>query len=300
MKKNNTRLWIISITLTLLVIISGLFLPQLMLEYYARSQSDIVNRVSSEDYIGKNSAISAMASSQLSEYERIQLITNSWDGESTKVDASFSEKDANYMYNTTKDCLHKLYMANLYPVSVIEESGDNWYNWKAKRFCCTDSTFNTFKAYYWVMNLYRYDGTESHKVIISEEGTILYAECSTNQNVTLSNISENYDKLSIMKYAPHSYVSLSPDTPLPDYREIKIPDGINSVGVIVIGDNNIKTKEDLESNYSLQSSSFLSSYEYFYIFQGFKDMRNWKTIENSGNLTYTFGITPYSPQPNQQ
>ncbi len=293
MKKNNIHLLVISIMLTLLVIISGLFLPQLLLEHYSGSQTGIVTRVSSENYIGKNSAISAMASSQLSEYERIQLITNSWDGESTKVNASFSEKDANYMYKLTKDCLHKLYLADLYPVSVIEESGDNWYNWKAKRYCCTDSTFNTFKAYYWVMNLYRYDGTESHTVIISEEGTIIYAECTTTATISASNIAGNYEKLSIMKYAPHSYVSLNPDSPIPDYREIKIPDGLDSIGVILIGENNVNTKEELENVYSSQNSSILSSYEYYYIFQGIEDMRNWKTIENSGKMKYTFGITPY-------
>ena len=293
MKTRKPLLLLTSIIITLLVIISGLFLPQFFLEKYAGSQIGTVTRISSEDYIGENSAILAMASSQLSEYERIQLITNSWDGESTKVSASFSEKDANYMYKTTKEGLHKLYMADLYPASFIEESGDNWYNWKAERYCCTDSTFNTFTAYYWVMTLYKYDGTESHTVIISEEGTIIYAECTTTSNVEIGNIDRNYEKLSIVKYAPHSYIELASDSRIPDYREIKIPDVLNTIGVIIIGDNNIKTEDELKSNYYTQSSSSLSSYEYYYIFQGIEDMRNWKTIENSGKTRYIFGITPY-------
>lgn len=293
MKNNNPLLLPVSIILTLLVTISGLFLPQLLLEQYAGSQAGTVTRISSDDYISENSAILAMASSQLSEYERIQLITNSWDGESSRVSASFSEKDANYMYKTAKEGLHKLYMADLYPASFVEESGDNWYNWKAERYCCTDSTFQVFKAYYWVMNLYKYDGTESHTVIISEEGTIIYAECTTTATVSASNIAGNYEKLSIMKYAPHSYIELASDTPIPDYREIKIPDRLDSIGVILIGENNVNTKEELENVYSSQNSSILSSYEYYYIFQGIEDMRNWKTIENSGKMKYTFGITPY-------
>ena len=55
----------------------------------------------------------------------------------------------------------------------------------------------------------------------------------------------------------------------------------------------IKTEDELKSNYYTQSSSSLSSYEYYYIFQGIEDMRNWKTIENSGKTRYIFGITPY-------
>lgn len=294
MKKSNPLLVLVSIILTLVIIASGLILPQLLLDRYAQNQSDVINKVSSANYIGDNSAIVAMASSQLTEYEKIQLITNSWEGESSMVSAEFSEKDAFSMYQKVKKGLHELYAAKLYPTSLRDAGGDNWYSWEAERYCCTDSTFHTFIAYYWVISLYKYDNTETHTVIISEDGTIIYAECIALPDITIADIATKYESLSIMRAVPHSYVALDANTHVPDYREIKTPDSCESVGVIVIGDDHIKTKNELDSVYSTQHSS-ISSYEYYYVFKAKENLSNWKTIKNAGKTKYIFGITPYSP-----
>lgn len=289
MKKSNPIYIVLPVFITLLVIVGGMILPQLLLTNYSNSTNNIITSIDSSQYVGDNSATAALASSQLTEYERLRLITNLWEGDSFRVDARFSEEDAYSMYTKVKQELHRLYKSGLYPVAFLEGDGDNWYSWTASRYCCTDSTFHSFSAYYWVIELYKYNHAEHHTVLISETGTILYAESTSTRLASINDISRKYTVFSIINQPPrpHSYIELDRDTVLPNYREIKIPQKRTSVGAIVVGDDSITSLDMLNDSYSVNNGNASSSNEYYYVFQSREG--------TDFAMHYTIGILPYVP-----
>lgn len=290
MKKTSPVTIVFLILLVLLVVLGGLYLPALLLETHADSKIGELHDVSIENYIGKNSSISTMASLQLTEYERIRLISNSWDGDVTRESSEFSTADAFSMVQLTKEKLHEYYKASLYPISFKTEASDNWYSYEAQRFCSTDTTFKTFSAYYWLITLTKYDSTEKHTVLITENGTILYATVNTSllspeNRKSVVDIQNKYKSLSIVSSGPSSIVKLPDDTPIPSYREVAFPDEKTSVGVVVIGDDKITGEGVLKYSYSVHSGSGSNSFEYYYVFQ----TRDFNLFSSQ----YTIGIIPY-------
>ena len=290
MKKTSPFKILFLIFLVLLIVLGGLYLPALLLETHSEKKIGELHDVAIENYIGKNSSISTMASLQLTEYERMRLISNSWDGECTRESTKFSSADAYSMVQLTKSKLHEYYKASLYPVSFKTENGDDWYSYDAQRYCSTDTTFKTFSAYYWLITLSKYDSTEKHTVLITENGTILYATCNVSflaerNRKSVVDVLNKYKSISVVGSGPTSIVSLPDDTDIPSYREVSFPEKKTSVGVIVIGDDKITDEGGLIYSYSLHSGSSSNAYEYYYVFQ----TRDFNLFTSQ----YTIGLIPY-------
>ena len=123
---------------TLLVVLTGIFLPGILIEGQERKAVGEVQAVPAQ-YIASDSLLAKEASESLKLNDRIQLITGQRE-------------------------------------SDLASSYANWYTWEAFPEKAVDTTFHTYSAYYWKLIFTKYDGTEKHAVFLLEDGTVLLAE----------------------------------------------------------------------------------------------------------------------------
>ncbi len=153
---------------------ASVYLPKRFLDRQQKKNIDKVNVVPAEYYSGPSVAVVKSASRQLSSYQRLQLITNAWESDTspaTKDECSISEYDA---YTLAMESISGLYDNGLYPEKLSSEY-QNWYSWKATPYKALDTTFGIYAAIYWEINFTRYDSDETHTIIIDESGELLYA-----------------------------------------------------------------------------------------------------------------------------
>lgn len=269
------------------VVAGGLFLPGFFLNHSVEGLSGHMINIPSEYYASTGSASSTVASMQLTEYEKIRLISGAWDSESTLMDSSSIEKDDAFtMIEKAKEGLKLLYQKDLYPTS-FSKTGSTWYTWDAKCYRSTDSTFHTYSAYYWLITLTKFDRTETHTILMTEKGTILYANAITQRDSKyLSDISIKYKRLPFVENALCSYTALSTDTVLPTYPDIEISKDLYSIGVLTIGNEWINDEATLKKYYNMSADSL----EFYYMFQ--------EDRLEKGIMHYTYGMIPYEGDSN--
>ena len=280
MKKNYQTILIL-FSVICLVVTGGLFLPGFFLNTSAERLSDHLQAVPSDYYMSSGSAILEVASLQLSEYEKIRLISGAWDSENNSVSTDQMENNAYTMVKTAKDNLKKMYLSDLYPTS-FSKIGSNWYTWNAECFSSTDSTFHTYTAFYWLITLTKFDNTEKHTILITEDGTILYAEAVIpTSNKSLAKVARNYRKLPYAESKLCSFTELSKYTVSPSYPNVKFSSPTNFPGVMTINSEWIKDQETLDKCYKMAPDLL----EFYYLFQ--------HDEINNGVEHYTIGMIPY-------
>lgn len=240
----------LSILLTGLVIASALHLPEVFLERYSEVECNKLITPPEDTYQINNSALSAMASMQLTGYEKMRLISHAWEGNSESIGAEYSDEDAHSMVELAKKKLKEYYRIGLYPSNFTSEDGASWYNWEAERFCSTDATFHRFSAYYWLIYLTKYDRTESHFVIMMEDGTILAAGCDISfPEKSVIRIEQRCAKLPILRGRSFTYTAMRTDDEIPYYNEI--PTDID-IAPTSVGKLSISLKNGTEDYYIMQ------------------------------------------------
>ena len=280
MKKKYVTI-ILSFSLILPVIAGGLFLPGLFLTQNSENMSGEMKTVPAEYYSSHGTAVSRVASMQLSEYEKIRLISGAWDSITTE---SSSEKNNDSSFSVVKkaeDNLNKLYQNDLYPTSFYPIAA-NWYAWEATYYSSVDTTFHTYTANYWLIKLSKYDGTEKHVILMTEDGTVLFAEATIPViEKHLVDVTINYKKLPYVNDHLSSCTRLSSLTPLPSYQGVRFPDKKSCIGVVTVGSEWIRDKEMLDKYYNIASSAV----EFYYVYQA-RDRIN-------GMERYSIGMIPY-------
>lgn len=275
---------VLSISCMLLIIAGGLYLPEFLLKTSADRIADQLQKVPVEYEQYASSTASKIASLQLSEYEKIRLISNSWSS-ATKLIASQTEQSQFSIVETAKENLNQLYQCQLYPTD-FSKMGDSWYTWDIKCYSSTDTTFHTYTADSWVITLKKYDHSETHTVLMTEDGTILFAEASVpDTQVPMKDITVNYKEFPYVKNKLSSCTRLSPKTALPYYDHVNDPTARTHVGVITIGNEWISDEATLKKYYDMNTSE----YEFYYLYQ---------TNETSSDtLHYVIGMIPYKTDP---
>lgn len=248
MKKRNIWAPAVSIIIMLSIILSAFYLPDYFLNRYAHSENNklVIPEVDSDQI--SNTALSAMASMQLTNYEKMRLISHAWEGSSESVGAEYSDEDAHSMVELAKKNLKEYYRVGLYPTDFISGDGASWYNWEANRYCSTDATFHRFSAYYWIIELYKYDHTETHWIMIMEDGTILLAACETQfpkKGIVRMNL--KYSSLPIIRGRSCTYTEMKTDSEVPYYEDLPVDPKPTSVGKL-----SIKLKNGTEDYYLTQ------------------------------------------------
>ena len=144
---------------TLLVVLTGIFLPGILIEGQERKAVGEVQE----------------ASESLKLNDRIQLITGQWESETQEAysyEMTLKDYEAAAL---ARDSMEAIYQKGQYP-SDLASSYANWYTWEAFSEKAVDTTFHTYSAYYWKLIFTKYDGTEKHAVFLLEDGTVLLAE----------------------------------------------------------------------------------------------------------------------------
>lgn len=156
---------------TLLVVLTGIFLPGILIEGQERKAVGEVQAVPAQ-YIASDSLLAKEASESLKLNDRIQLITGQWESETQEAysyEMTLKDYEAAAL---ARDSMEAIYQKGQYP-SDLASSYANWYTWEAFLEKAVDTTFHTYSAYYWKLIFTKYDGTETHTVFLLEDGTVL-------------------------------------------------------------------------------------------------------------------------------
>lgn len=283
MKKRKITSLIIALISVLLLVAITLIVPGFLLNMYADSFFGIKKQVPPEYYANSASYISLMASKQLTDYERIRLISGLWECNTEEaVDVKGSEEYK--IVTTAKTQLNKLADVGLYPYKIKE---NEMYYWDVKKYTCVESNFETLSSNYWRIKLVRYDNALTHDLLITDEGIILYLEYNgMPTDNEIKSLEDQFRYLTIASERLCSYTALDTSDLVLSYRDCSLPDRIDTLGVITLGSYWIQTKSALdecfEHNYE--------SYEFYSVLQSFSEDYMGK------NCHYVFQLIPYTTE----
>lgn len=272
MKNRNYRIGL-AVALTIVIGLMGIFLPGIVLNATNTSILNIAATLPPEYYSNTTASISRNASSQLSDYQKMMLISGAWESETREVDIAESTLTEYEAVKMAQKAIDDLYNHNNYPCTL--DSGiKNWYTWTAKLYKATDSSFHAYAAYYWELTFDRYDAKEHHTILMTENGTVLCAYT----NIHYLNADSIADYLSTdSEYASKSsFISFTGDVEtLPRYQNIDIPENhlcVKSSFVMVVGNRNMTTMSQVQEDYNNSETNnefyclhqLISEYVYMY------------------------------------
>ncbi len=283
MKKHNIPSIVITVLSVLIIVTAALFLPETTLRFYTDSFFGEKNKVAPELYANSASSISIMASKQLTDYERTRLISGLWEC-NVSEDEELKGSEEYRIVTTSKTKLNELADAGIYPYKIKE--GEMYY-WDVKKYICVESNFETLSTDYWRIKLVRYDNAVTHDILITDEGLILYIEYNgvPTDSILLSP-EYSFRLLPIAKERLCSYTPLDTSDYVLSYKDVVLPDKIDSLGVVTLGSFWIQTTslldECFENNYE--------SYEFYSVLQSYSE-------DGTGEkCRFVFQMIPYAPE----
>lgn len=177
-------------SLVLAFALVGTLLPGQLLFWQSERELSLVAAAPAKYYSAANMAIARNASAQLGIYQKLQLITGRWES-TIREAASYEQTIAAYeAVQMAKEQVEALYQEGHYPISLHTDYG-NWYTWDAKIYKAVDTTFDTYAAYYWDITFHKYDGVDSHRVCMLEDGTIFLLEADAEGVLDVSSLRRN-------------------------------------------------------------------------------------------------------------
>lgn len=272
----------LSIALILLAAALGMFVPGFFLKQSSESISGQLQTAPVAGGRGYGNASTQLASSQLTEYEKIKMISNNSNSVEKVVNSNMYIASNYDMVLLAKEKLEMLYLYNLYPVS-FKDQNTNWYSYDVTCYEATDSRFEIFSSYCWLITLTKYDKSETHKVLITENGTILYAQALINGLASEpALLSSKYANLDIIGGKVSSYAAIDDPSSLelPAYAPVEAKFTDPQIGIIVVGCPWMNTEKAV-----LEHSTEYPEYEYYY---AVRDCQSTKSM-----LQYSFEIIPY-------
>ena len=259
------------ITSFILVTILGIILPGFLLHVTFSSKLGTVNPISTDLYNTSNSAIAKNASLKLTEYERMKLISGSWASTQTQIDTSSANISEVEAVELARNAVSQLPPANAYPYH-FDSAYNNWYSWKTNYYQCTESSFQTYSAYYWKVTFYRYDTDEIHEVLITENGTLL-AIRNNQPKETLKSLSSSWSA-AINNYYKAQYtdaeniIFLDSEFRVPTYSDFTIEADSSSSQLLILNNTDVT---DLSSFRKMVYSQIPDGTEIYHIYQGYND-----------------------------
>ena len=178
---------------TLLVVLTGIFLPGILIEGQERKAVGEVQAVPAQ-YIASDSLLAKEASESLKLNDRIQLITGQWESETQEAysyEMTLKDYEAAAL---ARDSMEAIYQKGQYP-SDLASSYANWYTWEAFPEKAVDTTFHTYSAYYWKLIFTKYDGT----VLLAEaEGKDILSDVTATEEAS-SSVKDNEEEKTVDK-----------------------------------------------------------------------------------------------------
>lgn len=265
--KNNFSLsLLLGISLACLAVACGILLPKLILKKTTDKQLSVVETAPESYYLASGTAMAKNASQQLSSLDRIKLISGVWESNCVQVSPGEGTLSEAEIIALTKQQMEYYYEQNVYPYS-LSSSYSNWYSWSTELYCYTDTVFNTYTTYLWVVHFIKFDNMLEHTILITENGTILAAQVNDG-NKPFSSVKRVYMNENINSVLGDKNITIDAISEKIDDYSIPAYPYIDITGIY---DQNI---------YCITLSSKNDDGENFYIYQ-------YKT-----DNTYGFGITP--------
>lgn len=174
-KRRRKKMYIVLSAASVVAVIAGIVLPGFILKGRFDAGYGNVAAAPSEYYSAAGFAMSRNASAQMNIYDRLRLLSGSWD--STYGDATVYEMNVQMheAVEAARIVIDEMYEQGVYPCKLSSEYG-RWYGWSASPYKAVDNIFNTYTAYYWKVVFQRYDSDEHHVVYVTEDGTVVAAE----------------------------------------------------------------------------------------------------------------------------
>lgn len=181
MKKHN----LIIICFVIIAVSASLFLPSYLLNRKINRDLGESKEAPNEYYNASVSSLSKAMSERLSFSQKLDLITGEWPREIEELAVSESEYNPSHYVNLAKDYVADLYRSGNYETSLSTDI-DNWYTYDTQLFLCTDTTFDTYSAYYWSIVFTKYDQSRMHYILMMDDGSVLCAyACSYGEAVDI-------------------------------------------------------------------------------------------------------------------
>ena len=274
---------IILVVITVAVTIVAIWLPGDLLRREDEAELSVIKDVPAQYYSGPSEAIIKNASRQLTNEERLQLITGTWESTVERVGESACELTEFGIKTITINRVENLYVKGLYPTSLSGDF-DSWYTWSAIPYRALDTTFQSYAAIFWDVRFTKFDGSEYHRFIVTESGDILYADMSIGLGVEAdSEVRQNLNsfepRMSNCLYLINYYGEVS-NTYNNGYTKVTIHD--DKVTAYRVASATNEEKEKLDTTYA---SRFVDGFDGIEPDQIFSLMQT-SNGDNSSTLKY--------------
>lgn len=186
-----------------------MLLPGSLVKIQANQEKDIIQQTYSSNYYSGGDA-----SVRMTLYERMKMISGEWDSQWQAVDqndvlpisdiedtisknASTTESGdweySGYCYmdyesviKAAEAGIEVLYETGIYPESAASEYS-NWYRPTVTLFQYSDSIFDAYTCYVWLVQFDYYDGSMSHIMLIDDTTGLILAGGIQGEGVSISN-----------------------------------------------------------------------------------------------------------------
>lgn len=285
LNKLNTKFSKFSLALGLFLAIaavaSGMLIPKFLLNKKSKSQMSVVTTAPEDYYLGSGTAMARKASEQLSSLDRIKLVSGAWGSISSKCDTSEGFLGESAAVNLAKEQLEHFYDANVYPYSLSSTYG-NWYSWSTELYQYTDTVFNTYTTYLWVIKFTKFDNSLTHTILMTENGTIVNAEVSNNSTVDPKEV-----MVTTLAFRPEKLVY---SRIINAYKDFNVQ--------YVLGENTrIRDSEQIDSTtleipypYVDTSTAVIKNFYKIVLSEPSKDDENYYIYQYTTNNSYCIGI----------
>lgn len=198
-------LWLM---LSLGIALLCMLLPGSLVKIQANQEKDVVQQTySSNYYSGREVSV------RMTLYERMKLISGEWDSQWQEVDQSdvlpisdiedtisknasttengdweysgYCYMDYGSVIEAAESGIEVLYEAGIYPESAVSKYS-SWYRPTVKLYQYSDSIFDAYTCYVWVVQFDYYDGSMSHVVLIDDTTGLILAGGIQGEGVSIS------------------------------------------------------------------------------------------------------------------
>lgn len=172
MKFKKQILPVLLVVLTVFSICGAIFIPKQLLSHKYSAKQNKVETAPETYYHASGTAMAKKASELLATYEKTKFITGVWDSVCKKADYNDALLKETEAVALAKQKINELHELGLYPYSFTS-SYNNWYSWATDLYSYSDTTFNTYTCYLWIITFTKFDKTMTHTILMTEDGVIL-------------------------------------------------------------------------------------------------------------------------------
>jgi hypothetical protein len=204
------------ITLCIIAIITTILaicLPEIIINKQVDASLGTCIEAPAEYYDASSSAIAREMSTRLTDMEKLELISGNWNSETTMADISTTDYSEWEEIQLAKKSFSNLLNAELKSKSTSSNASassnhaagsitlsnmvdfDTWYSYETVMFKCTDTTFNTYSAYFFGITFTKYDKSEKYQLLMTDTGTIIYASNNIASDDYTGTIYDKYIEL---------------------------------------------------------------------------------------------------------